>query len=440
MNKKFYSSSLNLKRKVENQRLATEYITTVNSTLAYKGSMNAIGASLASTLRAVDNYNKASRSAVGASLASTLGAVDNYNKASRSAVGASLASTLGAVDNYNKASRSAVGASLASTLGAVDNYNKASRSAVGASLASTLGAYNKASRSAISASLASTLGAVDNYNKASRSAVGASLASTLGAVDNYNKASRSAISASLASILGATHLYRENFESLTNYASKVIESSNNNLFVVKDLISRRLQDVDEVLNELNLSSPMMTNENNVEYTTALSEDDVKRIFHEMQTQQDNKSSPFREFVRDILVTFGADSLKTIVKWLLLTLFTIIHTFATENHYEIIDSIQNSVNEGTYVTGYISAKKYVKEERLALYQNINRIGILRVSSNVRLNNSRKSAFSSNIKLPKETVVNILMRKGNWIKIEVHFEDTIIEGWIEESKIIKFKRER
>lgn len=163
--------------------------------------------------------------------------------------------------------------------------------------------------------------------------------------------------------------------------------------------------------------------NNAEYKAALTEEDVKRIFHEMQNQQDKKTSPFKDFIRDILVTFGADSLKSIVNWLLLTLFTAISTFVAQNHYEIIEAIQNSVDKGIYVIGYISAKKYIEKESLTSYENINRIGILIVSSKVRLNNSKKSAFSSNVKLPKETIVNIQMKNGNWIKIDVQYEDTI-----------------
>lgn len=114
-------------------------------------------------------------------------------------------------------------------------------------------------------------------------------------------------------------------------------------------------------------------------------------------------------------------------------------YLIENHNEIINAIQNSVDNGIYVIGYISAKKYIKAQGLTSYENINRIGILRESSKVRLRYSRHSAFSSNLNIPKNTIVNIIEKRGNWIKLEAHIKEQNIEGWIEESKVTKFKKE-
>ncbi|MGE7948307.1 hypothetical protein, partial [Lysinibacillus sp. NPDC093688] len=214
-------------------------------------------------------------------------------------------------------------------------------------------------------------------------------------------------------------------------------------FEVQELVSRQLQDIEEAYEEFRYSSSSLVKEDKAPYSVnnnqSLTEEDVRRIVNDMQSQQNVKKSPFKDFVRDILVSYGTDALKSLVNLVLLPLVSIAIRYLIENHYEIINAIQNSVDNGIYVIGYISAKKYIKEQGLTSYENVNRIGILRVSSKVRLSYSRHSAFSSNVNIPKDTIVNIIEKRRNWVKVEAQIEEQNIEGWIEESKVIKFKKE-
>ena len=259
-----------------------------------------------------------------------------------------------------------------------------------------------------------------------------SLQSTAMKAGQYNKAIGLSVSALGASLQST---------SMGNF--KHFGANTKHFFDVQELVSRQLQDIEEVYEEYRDPNSALVKEDETSYSVnnnqSLTEEDVKRIFNDMQSQQNEKKSPFKDFVRDILVSYGTDALKSLVDFVLLPLVYMAIKYLIENHYEIINAIQNAVDNGIYVIGYISAKKYIKEQGLTSYENVNRIGILRVSSKVRLSYSRHSAFSSNVNISKDTLVNIIEKRRNWIKVEAQIGEQIIEGWVEESKVIKFKKE-
>ncbi|WP_409276395.1 hypothetical protein V1499_22970 (plasmid) [Neobacillus sp. SCS-31] len=69
-----------------------------------------------------------------------------------------------------------------------------------------------------------------------------------------------------------------------------------------------------------------------------------------------------------------------------------------------------------------------------------LGFLREESFLREGSKRTAPLVTYEKLPKNAIVTILERKGNWVKIQVHSDNDLSGevGWLEESKVNKFEK--
>ncbi|MGY4794875.1 hypothetical protein ACVNNN_07720 [Lysinibacillus fusiformis] len=205
-----------------------------------------------------------------------------------------------------------------------------------------------------------------------------------------------------------------------------------------------VQEISEALEEYE-------NTNKQKYTNSSSEITVNEKQHfsyeeliniidsRLETTNSEKTG-FKKFMQDLLLSYGQDTVKYFIGVIILPFFHMLFGIVIENHMLIINTIQESLSNGIYVIGYAHAKKVIKKEGLSRYENINLIGLIRINSYLRISPNRHSTPIHSEKLPLDTVINIIERKKNWVKVEANINEISIIGWIEESKIIKFKRKK
>lgn len=150
----------------------------------------------------------------------------------------------------------------------------------------------------------------------------------------------------------------------------------------------------------------------------------------------DKPSTLKDFIMQVIMSIGVDA----VKWVLnIVGLWVYHQYATEvlKYHEVtMLAIQL---KGT--DSILGAKRYVrKAEPAKKLKYINYMGITRVETVLREGSSRKAPIVENGKLAAKTVVLIEERKGNWIKVHVIDEDEELVGWVEESKVIRFHKQK
>ena len=85
---------------------------------------------------------------------------------------------------------------------------------------------------------------------------------------------------------------------------------------------------------------------------------------------------------------------------------------------------------------------VNEARKAITKYINvpiveeQIAFLRTDGVLREGRSQPSPAITPVS--EKTVLSILQRKGNWLQVQIETDNYCIEGWVEESKVVKFKK--
>lgn len=160
------------------------------------------------------------------------------------------------------------------------------------------------------------------------------------------------------------------------------------------------------------------------------------IDKKISTADKTKPGFLKSILRDILVNVGTDA----VKWMMQALFAVIFIISSqtvqENHLTMINDIQKHIPEAIVTVGYLEAKKFIESEGLSEYEYINKVGIIRVDTIIREGKTKNALAIKEIKI--NTVVNILEKKGNWIKIQLPINNEYIEGWVEESTVLKFKK--
>lgn len=77
-------------------------------------------------------------------------------------------------------------------------------------------------------------------------------------------------------------------------------------------------------------------------------------------------------------------------------------------------------------------KYVKVDPYG------QIAFLRSDSYIREGTSKSAPVVTDTLITNKTVLTIVERRNNWLKVQIDLEDSCLYGWIEESKIIKFKK--
>ena len=171
------------------------------------------------------------------------------------------------------------------------------------------------------------------------------------------------------------------------------------------------------------------------YIHELTIDELGQLLDEkINRAYEGKQGFLREVLKDILVSVGSDGAKWVLKTIFLLLYFHMSNYLLANHEIILNSIQENVEE------YVDIQKYVKNEGLDKYEYINSVGVTRTETLLREGNSRSAPVIYSDKVKINTVVSILEKKGNWLKVELNLDNHCIEGWIEESKVEKFKKSR
>lgn len=147
----------------------------------------------------------------------------------------------------------------------------------------------------------------------------------------------------------------------------------------------------------------------------------------------DKPSILKDFFREVLMSYGVE----VFRWLMLTLYLWLNneyiSDLLDNHEAIIFALQKRAKS------LFEVKHYMKEEGLFKYEYVNKIGITRVETVLRKGNSRTAPIKEDGKLQTNTVVSILAMRGNWLQVQVTTESDQFEGWVEKSKVIRFKKE-
>ncbi|MBG9450429.1 hypothetical protein ABE67_14120 [Cytobacillus firmus] len=103
--------------------------------------------------------------------------------------------------------------------------------------------------------------------------------------------------------------------------------------------------------------------------------------------------------------------------------------------DVIEEIGNRVEE---TDTYRDTKKI-----LTRYVKVNpteQVAFLRKESYLREGTSKRAPVVSQTKITPKTVLTIVERKNNWVKVEVNTGDSCGEiGWVQESTVIKFKKD-
>ncbi|MER2153227.1 MAG: hypothetical protein ABS917_03520 [Solibacillus sp.] len=180
--------------------------------------------------------------------------------------------------------------------------------------------------------------------------------------------------------------------------------------------------------------------NTVNEKQRTSYEDLIDIIDSRLESASREKTGFKKFVHELLLSYGQDVVKHFINLIILPFLYLMWNYVVDNHTIIIETIQNSLYNGIYVIGYAHAKKVIKKEGLSRYENLNLIGLIRVPSYIRIIPNKRATPIHSEKVPLDTVVTIVERRKNWFKVEAILNEVSIEGWIEESKVIRFKRKK
>lgn len=111
---------------------------------------------------------------------------------------------------------------------------------------------------------------------------------------------------------------------------------------------------------------------------------------------------------------------------------IISAYSEQSSTELMTTLQNQITETSTFREINSLYKEAKPDFLDY-----KFGIIRAEIILRQASSQKSPVVNNGKFPRNTVVKIIQRKNNWINVQIEENDTCINGWVQESKVIKLK---
>ncbi|WP_409276394.1 hypothetical protein V1499_22965 (plasmid) [Neobacillus sp. SCS-31] len=165
-----------------------------------------------------------------------------------------------------------------------------------------------------------------------------------------------------------------------------------------------------------------------ERTTSLTEDDVLKLFNKW-TDERGKFS-LSGFIKEVFSSLAVDAAKFVIYGLFSTLTLIYYNgFNTE----AIKTISLNISEDMASR---DIRKVTTE--LQIYP-LDQVAFLRKEAYLREGARGTAPILSGGKIKVNSVLTILERRGNWLKVEVNNGESSGEvGWIEESKVIKFKK--
>ncbi|MGE7916817.1 hypothetical protein [Lysinibacillus xylanilyticus] len=197
------------------------------------------------------------------------------------------------------------------------------------------------------------------------------------------------------------------------------------------------------MNDKSISEPQTIKENSTESNQLTPEEILKIVDTRIAThisESTEKKRSFKDFIYDLATSLGVDGVKYLIVAVFMPYLLQLQVWLIENHELIIQTIQSSIEESTYLIGYAGAKKVLKEKNLTKYDKINLIGIVRKDTFLRESNSKSAQPVISEMIKTDTVVNILQRTRSWVKIQVLIANEQLEGWVEESIVVKFKRKK
>jgi hypothetical protein len=205
-----------------------------------------------------------------------------------------------------------------------------------------------------------------------------------------------------------------------------------NLNVISEILSETSSKIEgETVQEMSLT---VGNMSKAELRT-----EITQIILEAQ-QNLSKNMPanerIRTFFNGVITGVGQDVAKWIMLGLLQFLAYVIFQIAADNHdYEIGKQISEKINETDIVKSV--KKSFINNPEIE--PPIGELAFLRIESNIRTRPSKQAHFVSNTPVLKNTVVFPVDWKGKWVLIEIETNEGFYTGWVEESKVIKFKLE-
>ncbi|WP_137791935.1 hypothetical protein [Bacillus sp. E(2018)] len=230
--------------------------------------------------------------------------------------------------------------------------------------------------------------------------------------------------------------------SFTDYLS-FIKDIPSSIFIFtdnfNDVTFENLTVLNEVLDEENfkndsseLNSSLTVRKPNL--VSDMTKEELLEVFQSAHTEANKEKSlktRFQVFVGAIIVGVGVDFAKEI---LINIVIPILLSVAASNHnYEVAQEINDKIAQHEAVKTV--KKVFIKNP--AIEKPIGEMAFLRVESHLRNCPHKQSHLSSTKAVSQNTVVFPIEKRGNWILIEVETKTDAFIGWIEESKVVKFK---
>ncbi|MGN7175617.1 hypothetical protein [Cytobacillus sp. SAFR-174] len=161
----------------------------------------------------------------------------------------------------------------------------------------------------------------------------------------------------------------------------------------------------------------------------MTEDELSALVTKSMTKVGVFSLPV--FIYNLYSEYVNDAARAIIE----VMFVFCLTFFTGQYNEEVKSeIADNIQESMVVKDVRKVvTKYVK------VNPTDQVAFLRKDSHLRKGTSKTSPMVPVDKISKVTVLTILERQNNWVKVQVDTGEACGEiGWVEESKVIKFKK--
>ncbi|MEK4671118.1 hypothetical protein [Niallia sp. FSL R7-0271] len=152
------------------------------------------------------------------------------------------------------------------------------------------------------------------------------------------------------------------------------------------------------------------------------------------TKEMRPAERLKSFITDVMQSIGQDLAKWVVMLLILLMAQYFSKIIAGNHdYEIGKQISEKIGE----TELVSSVKKVFSKNHEIEKPLGDMAFLRTDSHLRTRPNKQSHLVSKDAVSRNTVVFPIEKKGNWILVEVETKNHFVIGWVQESKVIKFK---
>jgi hypothetical protein len=161
----------------------------------------------------------------------------------------------------------------------------------------------------------------------------------------------------------------------------------------------------------------------------MTDEDVKKLISSAITPV--KTFSIAAFIYNLYSDYVNDAAKVIIEVVFAFMFT---TLTGQYNAEVKHAIFETIQETNAVTDTRKViTKFVKANPT------DQVAFLRKTAFLRSGATRKAPITMTEKISTKTVLTVVERKNNWLKVAVDTGDFSGEvGWIEESKVIKFKK--